>query len=391
MRTLRLGFVLWLWTLPLTAWAHPAHPSTLVLNWELDGLKMTALLPIDQLALARQEDPAQYTRLTAAQETNLSSYLQQHVQARTTLGRQLPTEVGELSLVEVNAGPHLRALITVRSPFAPLLSTVDLDYDAILHRVASHKILVLNGAPRREAVSQPPSRTGPGDLQHVFRYQHTHARFTAQPSPQRALRACFAWFELGAKHIAKGADHLLFLLLLLLPAPFQAQRGQWSKPRTTATTLRQVAQVVTAFSLGHSLTLALGAFDLLHLPGPLIELCIALSLFAAGIQALRPILVGGEVIMGVLFGLIHGLAFADELGGYGFADLQLASALLSFNLGIEAVQLLLLLLLLPIWTSLCRKHYAAGLRAALAGTGLTFACMWALERWQAAAPYLPFH
>ena len=129
------------------------------------------------------------------------------------------------------------------------------------------------------------------------------------------LAAFPAMFQLGLHHIAAGTDHLLFLLTLLLPAPLLARGGSWRGAAPIRASLGRMALVVTAFTAGHSLTLAAAALGLVPAGGAVIEALIA----------------GG-------FGLIHGLAFAATLDRL---------ALAGFNLGIEAMQLAVVAAVLP--------------------------------------------
>jgi hypothetical protein len=165
----------------------------------------------------------------------------------------------------------------------------------------------------------------------------------------------YAWpfFKLGVHHIATGYDHLLFLLgLLLLRQGFGRLVG-----------------VVTAFTVAHSITLGVAAAGLVRPPGAWIELAIAASIAYVGFAALlRPRTSHGPWIA-LAFGLVHGFGFAAALSvalegvtvGRGWLV-----ALASFNLGIEAFQLLVVALLWPLLQGADRLSWASALRKALA-------------------------
>ena len=95
-------------------------------------------------------------------------------------------------------------------------------------------------------------------------------------------------FRLGMRHIAEGTDHLLFLLVLLLPAPLLALGSRWAGFAGARRSLFQILKVVTAFTIGHSITLALAALGLVRVPSRPIEVMIALSILLSAIHALRP-------------------------------------------------------------------------------------------------------
>ena len=167
------------------------------------------------------------------------------------------------------------------------------------------------------------------------------------------------YLALGFEHIFTGYDHLLFLACLL-----------W-----IAGGLRRTILTVTGFTLGHSLTLALSALSVIHVPRPPIEAAIALSvLFLA-----REIAVGKRdslvwhypVAVSTLLGLLHGIGFASVLTETGLPQTQLPAALLFFNLGVEAGQIALVIAVLAI--VLLVKTYHSRIRAALPAIHAGFA------------------
>ncbi len=189
-----------------------------------------------------------------------------------------------------------------------------------------------------------------------------------------------AAFRLGARHIAEGTDHLLFLLTLLLPAPLLAWAGRWSGRASIRRSLTHMLGIVTAFTLGHSLTLALSGLGLIHLPDRPVEVLIALSILVSAIHALRPLFPGREAVVAAIFGLIHGLAFASALNQLGVTGWYRFTSLLGFNLGIEAMQLAVIALTLPALLLLSRTEYYAILRVSGAAFAGIASCAWISER-----------
>ena len=154
-------------------------------------------------------------------------------------------------------------------------------------------------------------------------------------------------FRLGMRHIAEGSDHLLFLLALLLPSPLLVVGSRWSGFAGVRQSSLRVLGVVTAFTIGHSLTLAISALGFVRVPNRPIEVLIAVSILISAVHALRPLFPGREAAIAAFFGLIHGLAFATALGELGLGRSERLSALLGFNLGIEAMQLIVVAAVLP--------------------------------------------
>lgn len=136
-----------------------------------------------------------------------------------------------------------------------------------------------------------------------------------------------AYAVLGVEHILSGIDHLMFVIGLLFLVGFN----------------RRLVLTITAFTLAHSLTLALGALGWLTLRSPPVEATIALSIMLVAGEALhqRPTLSRRwPALVALLFGLVHGLGFAGALQQIGLPQQHLAVALLTFNLGVEVGQLL---------------------------------------------------
>jgi hypothetical protein len=187
-------------------------------------------------------------------------------------------------------------------------------------------------------------------------------------------------FRLGMRHIAEGTDHLLFLLALLLPAPLRARRVHWGASGGVHGSLIQIARVVTAFTIGHSITLALGATGVVSVPERFVEVLIAFSVLISAAHALRPLFPGREPLIAAGFGLIHGLAFATTLQNLGVGVWQRLASILGFNLGIETMQLIVVGVILPSLLILSRTPAYSAFRV----TGALFAGLaslgWIVER-----------
>jgi hydrogenase/urease accessory protein HupE len=136
-----------------------------------------------------------------------------------------------------------------------------------------------------------------------------------------------SYTRLGVEHILSGVDHLLFVLALLFLVGFN----------------RRLIATITAFTLAHSLTLALGALGWLTLRSPPVEATIALSIVLVAGEALHrraTLARRWPALVAFLFGLVHGLGFAGALKEIGLPQNHLSVALLTFNVGVELGQLL---------------------------------------------------
>jgi hypothetical protein len=145
------------------------------------------------------------------------------------------------------------------------------------------------------------------------------------------------------RHIAEGTDHLLFLLALLLPAPLIVVGARWGGVTGVRGSLPRILKIVTAFTIGHSITLALAAWGLVHVPSQPVEVLIAVSILVSAMHALRPLFPGKEAGIAAFFGLIHGLAFGATLSALGLGRWERVAGILAFNLGIETMPVLILM------------------------------------------------
>ena len=161
----------------------------------------------------------------------------------------------------------------------------------------------------------------------------------------------------GIGHIWSGIDHVFFLLALLLPAALLRIGRTWEPRSGFWRTTREVVKVVTAFTLAHSITLGLAFFGVVTIPSRIVESGIALSVFAAAWNNLRPFLPGRAWILAFVFGLVHGLGFAAALANLMLPAQARALALASFNVGVEIGQLAIVLLVLPVLYLTSRRRF----------------------------------
>ena len=195
------------------------------------------------------------------------------------------------------------------------------------------------------------------------------------------LAQFFAYAREGVWHIWIGIDHILFLLSLLLPAVLVATARGWAPVDRFAPAMWDVVKVVTSFTVAHSITLSLAALSVISLPSRLTETAIALSVLLAALNNIRPVVYQKRWVVAFLFGLIHGFGFASVLADLGLPQEALLTALVGFNLGVEAGQLAIVAVFLPIAynmrrTVLYRRIILVGGSAIIAA----LAAAWMAER-----------
>ena len=190
-----------------------------------------------------------------------------------------------------------------------------------------------------------------------------------------------AYVHEGVWHIWLGFDHILFLLSLLLPAVLVRRDGSWIAAANFKGAFWDVAKIVTAFTLAHSITLTLAALGIVSLPSRWVESAIALSVVLAALNNVFPIVQRGRWIAAFAFGLLHGFGFAGALADLGLPTGSLALSLAGFNVGVELGQLAIVAVFLPV-AFLLRSTWAYR-RVVLAGGSVAIvvvAGVWLVER-----------
>ncbi len=180
------------------------------------------------------------------------------------------------------------------------------------------------------------------------------------------------YLSLGIEHILLGIDHLLFVLALLLIV-----RGPWMLVKT-----------ITAFTVAHSITLALATLGFINVPSAPVEAAIALSIVFLCVEIIHArqgrigLAVRSPWVVAFAFGLLHGLGFAGALAEIGLPQSEIPIALLFFNVGVEIGQLMFVAVVLGIIWGLQRlqfqpRGWAQAIPVYVIGTLATY---WFFER-----------
>ena len=180
------------------------------------------------------------------------------------------------------------------------------------------------------------------------------------------------YFVLGGEHILGGVDHLLFVLCLLLIV-----KGTMVLVKT-----------ITAFTIAHSITLALATLGFVHVPQAPVEAVIALSILFLAVELVKQqqgksdLAMRAPWIVAFIFGLLHGFGFAGALSEVGLPQADIPLALLMFNVGVEAGQLLFIaavLLVIHFWRYLLKYDVHWLPRVTAYGIG-TLSSYWVISR-----------
>ena len=335
---------------PLPAAAHPVPFSYLDLRLQPNAIEGTLVAHIFDLAHDLHIEPAERL-LDPAVAAQQSAAIARLFGARLTIAANGVTLAPQWSAAEVVADRQSLKL-AVRYPISGRAGTVTIS--TVMFPYDSQHQTFLN-------IYEDSALT-----QAILDGGRTTFEYFAG-TRQGALAVVQKFLPAGIHHILIGPDHLLFLVGLLL----------------LGGTVRQLAVIVTSFTVAHSITLSLAALNIVSPPTRLIEPAIALSIVYVGADNLL-IRDGRDVRAWIAFafGFIHGFGFANVLREMDLPARALGWSLFSFNVGVEIGQLLVVGVVAAALAALRARSEAAGRQFAFAGSivVMTAGAFWFIQR-----------
>jgi hypothetical protein len=317
-----------------SAHAHIASNGFLTLNVEGSNIAGTIELAMRDGELAIGLDTNRDGRITWGELRGQQRDLELYLRSKLIIGDGTAQCAQEFGPVEVNErvdGNYLWLPFT--STCESKLTHLTIDYRLLQDIDPSHRGLLT-------VTAWGATQTGVLGASPV-------AQLIALDHPS-AWRAFTEYLKTGIWHIWSGIDHLLFLLSLLLPAVLKRRNHQWEAVPLAKPAFLNILKVVTAFTLAHSITLSLAAFDLVRLPSRLTESVIAASIIVAALNNIFPKVTEGRWRIAFAFGLLHGFGFASVLADMGLPPGARLVSLVAFNLGVEVGQLAVVLAVMPL-------------------------------------------
>lgn len=348
--------------------AHLTPNSEISLEMGAANIRADIIIPQGEYAVATGNPVGN----DAASLATARSYIADRFAVTTPGGQPWTVHIQSAEFAQIAGPPDLHAIAILTPPTGAPIRKFAIHWTAVVQELPSHFALFIIRSDIAGVSGTEPIVAG--------------AARAASPDVAIDTGDASRWHELGnairlgVDHIIGGYDHLMFLLALLLPAPLIARAGRWREGRGTRATLWGMASVVTAFTVGHSVTLVGATLGGWQLPVQPVEVAIAISVLVSAAHAVRPIFPGYEPFIAGGFGLIHGLAFATLVAGLHLGTTTAPLALLGFNLGIELVQLGIVLVTLPALVLLARRPLYTPVRITLACFGMTAALAWIVNR-----------
>lgn len=254
-------------------------------------------------------------------------------------------------------------------------STLGVEYRLFAHSDPTHRgILRLRGG------------TGPAHFERVAVLGPEKPNRSFMVGRNAWLQTLQEFIVQGIWHIWLGFDHILFLIALLLSSVLVRAQGRqgnsgWTGVGQLRPALIDVLKIVTSFTLAHSITLTLAVLGWVSLPTRLVESAIAVTVLAAALNNLFPLMRERRWLAAFGFGLIHGFGFAGALKDLGLAPEALGISLFGFNLGVEIGQLALVSVFFPLAFGLrFTAFYRRGVLRVGSAVIAALALIWLLER-----------
>ncbi|MBE7174164.1 MAG: HupE/UreJ family protein [Williamsia sp.] len=385
----RLFFFLFLFILaglvPASSFAHPSPNSLVFLDVSPGRVALEVQMPVPELELAFGNDIAKNPEtLLQRFEPQIKEYLAAHIHAYVTKARPWQVLIAGLKM---DKGTYLDsnipywevvAQLNLVPPAGENTRRFLLDYDVIMHQVINHVALVSVRSDWETGNLHSES----GEATVIRRNIEDGNVHPLEVDLGRGswLKGFNSMLELGMEHIREGTDHLLFLFVLLLPAMLLVNGRKWGKFGGIRYSVSRLLKIITAFTIGHSITLLIGASGWLKLPAQPVEVLIACSILVSAVHAVYPVFPGKEMYVAGGFGLIHGLAFATVLSNLHLDAGTLAVSILGFNLGIELMQLLIVIMIIPWLMLLSTTPVYKWMRIFAAVSAAVAALSWIMER-----------
>ncbi|MEO9587879.1 MULTISPECIES: HupE/UreJ family protein [Marinobacter] len=314
-----------------TAWAHKASDSFIYLNQDRGEIRIDVALR--DLAVALPLDRNGDRQLSGAElragRDQITRWVEQGVTLSSTQADCRLTGQ-QWGLSRHSDGPYAAGLYTISCPDGAAPDT--LTYNLLFSQDPLHRGLISLESDGTSTLGV----VGPDSRQLAL---------SAGDAPG-SLQLFGTFLYEGVIHLLIGLDHILFLLVLMLPATLRKNDG--SPPVGLKQRLWELTGIVTAFTAAHSVTLALAALGVVRLPIAWVETIIALSIAVAAMNVMWPILGRKTWKLAFGFGLIHGFGFASVLGDLTSGVSQTVLALAGFNIGVELGQLGLLVIAFPL-------------------------------------------
>ena len=356
-----------------TSWAqaHKASDAYLQIDAAAQGTTVRLDVALRDLEAALDLDTDQDGKLTWGEVKAGWPAIEQYALARLTIAG-CPLRAGERALERRNDGAYAVMFLSsgCALPQKPVIA-----YSLFREVDPTHRGIVKLQRPGQPVVLMLLDPT------QVLAATAAAATASGVAVPDAPTVSAWGFLRDGIHHIVTGYDHVLFLLCLLLPSVMRRTPAGWQPVERLSQAVLPVVGIVSAFTVAHSITLALAALKVISLPPTFIEPAIAVTIILAALDNIWPIFPVRRVVVTFFFGLIHGFGFANVLSELNLPTSQFVWALLEFNVGLEVGQLMIVIGATALLFGLRqRAHYPAWVIRGGSFAAILVGVLWLIER-----------
>jgi hypothetical protein len=380
-----LGVFLLAYLFALSAFAHQSPTTIVLLDAGPKQLNIELQVPLSELSWAINMQFDENSKNTIEKnKAFIIQYFLSHLKIYNSKNefwkveyKDMVLEQAEYDIKRIGLYQELKVFLVAIPPNSGDNRHFTFDYTGVMHQVASHITYVY---------LRNDWQAGSFEQDHVFGIIRTEIEDNKIHPLVLNLEKGNAWkgfkgmFWLGVAHIKEGTDHLLFILTLLLPACLLVNNRKWAEYGGLKHSIFKLLKIVTAFTIGHSITLLIGVFNVVKFNIQIIEVLIAFSILITAIHAIKPLFYNKELFIAIGFGFIHGLAFSQTLQNLHLSTNEMLLSVAGFNVGIEIMQLFVILLIIPSFIMMSQTHYFKFIKNTLASFVVFIAAGWILER-----------
>lgn len=372
--------------------AHQTPSSNVLLDVNTKTVGVVIQIPVSELALAYGTPIFSNTTMVFDDhQKKIKNYILHHIQLYTNKEKPWAVEFKNMKIIrdaQNQSGPpfyELEVHLVFTPNFGQSTRSFKIKYDAVMHQVNNHTATVL---------LRNDWENGLVDANSVLCVIRNDTATNVNYPYKINLEEGSIWsgfegmFWLGVSHIKEGTDHLLFIITLLLPACLLVDNRKWTAYGGLKNSIFKLLKIITAFTIGHSITLAIGVLGKVAIPIQWIEVTIAVSILVSAIHAIKPIFYGKEFVIAMGFGLIHGLAFSETLQNLHLQKSDLIVSLLGFNLGIEFMQIIVISITIPWFIIMSQTTYFGYVKNSLAILVCLASIGWIIQRITTRANFL---
>ncbi len=304
----------------------------------------------------------------------VDAYVAKHFSVKLLNGKNLPLNFKSTEIFQREGTDWQRVAITTLPDAVSGEREFILDSDVIIHnRTDKHTQIFLMTDFVKGNLNHPSFVAEFSPEHHVWHFRGEAGSW---------LGGFWASVTLGIGHISEGLDHLLFLFILLITVCYRHAYGSNGKLNQIQLRLAIINAVVlvSAFSFGHFISLVIGVLEIFSLNETVVESAIALTVLMSAIHAMKPFKRAHELKLALVFGIIHGLGFASGLSEFHLSGKALGFAVLGFNLGIEWVQVALLISAVPLFLVFFQFKYSMYCKNGLGLIAFILGSIWFWER-----------